>query len=340
MEQIIEARREPRASERPLDLRAARGFEDSPSLADHIAALVDKRLRRLAESAKFADSEDPVETLHDLRVASRRIRAFIDVFDPLLDPHISKRAGKQIRRITRAAGELRDWDVQRERLEKRLQVADTDSERAALEHVLEHVDEERRQTERRVKKKLGRVDLETVHRTVLAALGEAIAHMAAPGPGTLEFAWVTLASRVEEVSFDHAGDADTRATRMHLMRVELKRLRYALELFEPIVGPKYDELYSRVVELQDLLGAHHDLVVLGEFVAEQRGTLEKNRRETLKQGLVRLESQLRTERGELERRFAVSGFDGAAFLDALRVALTHRNAEKPPDPEPLALPEP
>jgi CHAD domain-containing protein len=296
----------------------------APALSDHVAMLVDKRLKRLLESADFTSAEDPVEAVHDLRVASRRIRAFLEVFVPLLDEDISRSARKPVRRVTRSAGALRDWDVQKALLEKRLAAAELDSERAALEHVLEHVERERARAEKATTKKLKKLDGDGVRHAVCAALGEAVAGLPTAGVDTAQFAWTTLTSLAAAARYDAAGDRGTRAERMHATRVDLKRLRYALELFEPVLRPSYRELYTSVVELQDLLGSHHDLVVLGERIRGHRADLEKHGRETLRAGLASVENRIAAERDGLEQRFAVDGFDEARFLARVRDALSAR----------------
>lgn len=310
---------------------------DAPSLSDHVATLVDKRLKRLLDSADFSAAEDPVEAVHDLRVASRRIRAFLEVFEPLLDDEIQKSAKKPVRRLTRAAGKLRDWDVQKALLEKRLASAHTDAERAALEHVLERVDLERARAEKTAAKKLKKLDEDSIRRAVCAALGEAVVGLPPAGPQTAEFAWATLAALAETARYDSTGDASSRAARMHTTRVDLKRLRYALELFEPVLRSRYHELYESIVQLQDLLGSHHDLVVLGDLLLSHRAALQKHQRETLTAGLSAVEARVAAEREALERRFSTEGFDEASFLNGVRDALTARkNGVAPPAPSPEA----
>jgi CHAD domain-containing protein len=265
--------------------------------------------------------------VHDLRVASRRIRAFLEVFEPLLDEDISKSAKKPVRRVTRTAGALRDWDVQQALLEKQLATAKLDSERAALEHVLEHVERERARAEKITTKKLKKLDSDGVRHAVCAALGEAVAGLPPAGADTAQFAWATLAALAASARYDATGDLGTRAERMHATRVDLKRLRYALELFEPVLRSSYRDLYASIVALQDLLGSHHDLVVLGELIGEHRAGLEKHGRETLQAGLSSVEHRLAAEREALEQRFADDGFDEARFLAQVRAALTARSFE-------------
>ncbi|MCS7045318.1 MAG: CHAD domain-containing protein, partial [Gemmataceae bacterium] len=52
-----------------------------------------------------------VEHVHKLRVATRRARAALDLFRACLSDPVYRRVKKALRKIRRAAGAARDWDV-------------------------------------------------------------------------------------------------------------------------------------------------------------------------------------------------------------------------------------
>ncbi len=52
------------------------------------------------------------ECVHRLRVASRRLRSFLPLFAVCLSRQTCDRWRKQLRRLTRALGDVRDFDVQ------------------------------------------------------------------------------------------------------------------------------------------------------------------------------------------------------------------------------------
>ena len=60
-------------------------------------------------AAKNAD--DDVEYVHQLRVASRRAMAVLEIFDAMLPRKRSKWLTRQLKRIRKAAGDARDLDV-------------------------------------------------------------------------------------------------------------------------------------------------------------------------------------------------------------------------------------
>src|SRR5262249_50059853 len=60
--------------------------------------------------ALHRSDEDP-EHVHQLRVGTRRAGAALAIFSVCLPDKVFRTARKQLRRIRRAAGEARDWDV-------------------------------------------------------------------------------------------------------------------------------------------------------------------------------------------------------------------------------------
>ena len=57
-----------------------------------------------------------IEELHDMRVATRRMRAALRIFDGYLDPQDVRPLLKGLRRTGRALGTVRDLDVAGERV--------------------------------------------------------------------------------------------------------------------------------------------------------------------------------------------------------------------------------
>lgn len=289
-------------------------------LASHLGALVDKRLRKLQGSREFSSAGDPVEAVHDLRVSSRRLRAFVDVFESRLDTTTYADAKKALRRITRAAGELRDLDVQAGLFEDRLARSVSDVERAALEVLLDGIWEQRQDVERRTRRKLRKVDPRRLQDAMGAALDGLVGRLPATEAATTGLARELLETYVSAAEADApAPDAPEDPGAIHAFRVRIKRLRYALELFEPVLGDAYGEIYSGVEGLQTRLGKHHDLVVLTDLVHARRSELESRGRRTLASGLTKLEDALNAERAEVLQGYHAAPFDGAwcrAKIDA------------------------
>ena len=60
---------------------------------------------------------DDVERVHDMRVATRRLRAALEIFEPCFPRKRHRKALKQVKALADALGERRDRDVAIELLE-------------------------------------------------------------------------------------------------------------------------------------------------------------------------------------------------------------------------------
>ena len=110
-----------RAREVELDCEAPFGLA--------AAQVVEVRAAEVVEhSAGVLDLGD-VEPVHDMRVATRRLRAALEVFEPCFPRKRHRKALKRVKALADALGERRDLDVEIELLEGLAgEVAEDDSE--------------------------------------------------------------------------------------------------------------------------------------------------------------------------------------------------------------------
>jgi CHAD domain-containing protein len=98
-----------RAREVELDCEAPFGLA--------AASVVDVRAAEAFEhSARVLDLND-VERLHDMRVATRRLRAALEIFGPCFPRKQHRKALKRVKALADALGARRDLDVEIELLE-------------------------------------------------------------------------------------------------------------------------------------------------------------------------------------------------------------------------------
>jgi len=88
-----------------------------------------------------------IERVHRMRVATRRLRAALEVFGPALHGRRGKRALAEVKALAAALGERRDRDVQLERLE-RLAEHTTGPEQHAVELLVDELRSEQREANR------------------------------------------------------------------------------------------------------------------------------------------------------------------------------------------------
>ncbi len=81
------------------------------------AQVVGVRAGEVFEQAEDVLDLDDVERVHDMRVATRRLRAALEVFEVCFPPKRHRKALKRVKRLADALGWRRDLDVEIELLE-------------------------------------------------------------------------------------------------------------------------------------------------------------------------------------------------------------------------------
>ena len=204
--------------------------------------------------------EDP-EELHDMRVATRRLRAALKLYAHVL-PKRAERYERDLRHFARALGDVRDLDVHLERLS---------GEASKNEEIFEEsatVLEERRVEARR--RMLEVLDSNRYERFV-ASFSGTLRRGRSPalsGP-ILKVAPDLVRRRYKKVRKDlEALGKDSPPEDFHDLRKKGKRLRYALEPLQGIYGKPSEKMVELLKTVQDDLGDHQDLIVAAGLMQE------------------------------------------------------------------------
>jgi CHAD domain-containing protein len=201
---------------------------------------------------------DDVEDLHDMRVATRRLRAALSIFADALPVRFA-RFRDELGWVADALGAVRDLDVQLEQHDA--WVASSTEEDAAALHPLRGMLLDQRLDAR--ERMIAHLDSARYGRLVDAfttALrrGPLRTAQASRAPA-LAVAPELITDRRRKVR--KAGREALRSpspSSLHRLRIRAKRLRYALEFLSPLYPAEATPLVKRLVELQDLLGLHQD----------------------------------------------------------------------------------
>lgn len=282
------------------------GLTPATPVAEAGCRALDARLRVVGQYLPLALSQpgkDP-EYVHQLRVGSRRAVAALDIFSLCLPEKKYQRARKQLRRIRRAAGEARDWDVFLADLETLASRDAPDKRKSrgglllgyALGQRLSAQDHLRAVGEKYV------ADFDDFRqRTVAAVRAPESVHE----PKTLvELALPMLFSLVQELNRE-AGQDLSDYSQLHRVRIVGKRLRYAMEVFSGCFQPPFRQtLYPLVEEMQDVLGRANDSHVAGNNLLALREQLRTLRPKEWQKAKVELQGILRFHQRRLpqERR--------------------------------------
>jgi CHAD domain-containing protein len=210
---------------------------------------------------------DP-DAVHDMRVATRRLRSTLRTFRPLLDRDRTEPLRAELQWLGRRLGGVRDGQVMADRLATAV---------AALrpELVIGPVTA-------RIRAVLAAETAEA-HRRLTAALDggryaamlESLDRLAADQlrhrrrPRRLRRLARRALRRADRRlrAADDARPAD-RDARLHDARKAYKRARYAAEALVPLAGKPARRLGRRISALQDVLGAHQDVAVTGQRLRE------------------------------------------------------------------------
>jgi CHAD domain-containing protein len=91
--------------------RAIPGLNEEDPYAAVAAKVVAIRASELAEHSAGVLDTDDIERLHDMRVATRRLRAALEVFEPCFPRKRYKAVLREVKDLADALGERRDRDV-------------------------------------------------------------------------------------------------------------------------------------------------------------------------------------------------------------------------------------
>lgn len=227
--------------------------------------------RMLALEAGTRSGDEP-EDLHKMRVATRRMRAAWRVFDGAYKPKLQKRYVAELRDFAASLGAVRDLDVQLEGLaayRKSLSEAGV-AAMAPLEADWRARREEARTTLMKRLDSKGYASFVADYRAFADRPGAGERTPIANQPLLVR---ESAGSRIW-LAFEHVRAHDATlpwadALGLHALRVDAKRLRYALEFFrEALPKTQVDRLIAAVTGLQDHLGELNDAVVAGSTARE------------------------------------------------------------------------
>jgi CHAD domain-containing protein len=216
---------------------------------------------------------DDIEELHDMRVATRRMRAAFEVFGDAFDRKAIKVHLKGLRATGRALGRVRDLDVFMEKAQQYLDSVPQE-QRSGLDPLLSLWEKERREDRAEMLDYLDSQDYENFKRKFLK-------FVTTPGAGALR----TSADRPDQVKLITPILVYTRLAavrvygsildsatidQLHALRIEFKKLRYTLEFFSEVLGNETKRLIADIKKLQDHLGDLNDAdvacTILREFI--------------------------------------------------------------------------
>jgi triphosphatase len=203
-----------------------------------------------------------VDAVHDMRVATRRLRAAISTFGEALPAEFG-RLGAELRWFGRVLGEVRDLDVHIDALqEAQTSASDAAEGKAAL---VEKLRSQRNGARSRLVDALDSqrfASLVNDMSLVLSQDGTAPYEQQMPvtqlAPERIRHRY----RKFRKVANDTSPESAPRE--LHEVRIRAKRLRFTLEFFEEMYSKDARRLIDEAIDVQDRLGEHQDLHVFNQ----------------------------------------------------------------------------
>ena len=236
-----------------------------------ITLAVRSTVERLVEQQALLQLAANPEAAHQARVATRRLRSDLRTFSVLFEPRPIAHLREELGWLAGLLGQVRDADILLARLGPSL---GSDEATAQQGEILERLNRQHAKA---------RMELLTaMAEPRYSALLDSLARLAAGPPlsGVArapadEFmamivgkTWRKLRSAVRKLD-KHPDDA-----RLHAVRIEAKRCRYAAEASAPAVGQAAARFAAAVADLQQALGDYNDAVISAGWLTQASGQMD------------------------------------------------------------------
>ncbi|MBC7962497.1 MAG: CHAD domain-containing protein [Steroidobacteraceae bacterium] len=234
------------------------------------------RLRRAV--LKSFDTDD----IHDLRVASRRIRAVLELYYPLVPKGSKAELRESVRKLTRMLGGLRNIDEAQIFFRSR-----ANSDASGDSRLCRTLSKLRSRELRRIGKALKNFDHRNLDRTVrqiVAGLNEDCLAERNRFSLLACFSEVSIRLYLPIHQLLAVSTAPGQRASRHALRIAIKKWRYFFEIIAQVLGSDYTHILELLKEYQSLLGRMNDIAEFGELLA--RLELPRHEREQAEELLL------------------------------------------------------
>jgi CHAD domain-containing protein len=265
--------------------REIEGLDCDGDVLLNIALILRTRMEEMCElRAKALDWSDS-EGVHDMRVASRRLRSALRDFAPYFDARKAQR--KQLKAVARSLGTVRDEDVAIPALEKLMEGAEEEAVASGIKQLIE----ERRKRQALARERLEQtITYEAINQfqEKFTARQQSTDAAREKRPADNTSAGLTFRDVGRRVILSRYRELDDLSNNLyspfdveplHEMRIAAKGLRYSIEIFSHCFGDQLMGFAKEIAELQSSLGDLHDCDVwIDQLGARLKARHEHNSR--------------------------------------------------------------
>ena len=305
-----------------------------PTVGDVAFATLRRNVTAFLEQEPGARLGEDPEAVHDMRVASRRMRAAMALFSEALPARFAS-FRRELKWVAGALGAVRDLDVQLAQVHEWTKDMNPDDVRS-LGPMMMLLERRRRQARGRL---LRTLDSRRYSR-LTSGLRDGLRHGPSRRSTAARIPVTAVAPDLLQRRYKKVRRAGARLDSwsspedFHALRIRCKRLRYALEFHSEVYPGVTQPVIRRLVAVQDVLGEHQDAqVALGHLfeLVEQRSQSFPPRAMFV---LGRITERYERRASELRERFpdAFADIRGKPWKN-LRREMRRR---RPHQPEPAA----
>ncbi len=248
----------------PVDLGSTQASPDSTT-GELAFAVLRRHLGVLLEREPGTRLGEDPEELHDMRVATRRLRAALDLFAPVL-PARADVLRSELGWLAGVLGTVRDLDVQLGRMDEMdVWVADGDQRDgpSPLDELRQVLLEEwsTQRTDMLAALESPRWERLAAGLVSMARQGPSRRQPSARQPAALAVPELVAARHLAVTKAARRAKRTGIPADFHRLRIRGKRLRYSLEFTSAVYGARTDRFVKRLAVLQDMLGSMQDAEV-------------------------------------------------------------------------------
>ena len=239
------------------------------------------------------------ESVHDARVASRRLRVAMDAGAPLYPKRWYRKLHGEAKALTRTLGRVRDYEVLLQQLSSE-NGQSGGSNHLGRSHLRKRFRREWRREQTVMRKRLKHYQSRKFRKRIRRRFSEG--EMSRHAVAVQGYAGSFVAQRIAGfLAFDARLAGNDSPELFHEARIAAKQVRYALELFGPGPEEERSACLGDLRQLQELLGNLHDLDVR----------------------IARLDAEVRTRSGKPRQAELVASLESVRASDRLTRIETH-----------------
>lgn len=308
------------------------GVDASTPLNQAAPAILRSKAEPLFELEASAAGGADMDAVHDMRVASRRLREAMRLLEPLYPQAAYREWFKRVRRVTGALGPVRDSDVFIDAFSRFNRELEPGGTRAVAFLVGYRMGQRERELVL-LNRVMAKLDLRETRRS-LDKIARAPRRGDEAGRPLAAFAHASVAERIATVySMLPAALDEANIETQHALRIAFKRLRYAVEVFAPCYADRFDQVHGTLTAFQDSLGDLHDLHIFLDMLREPGRVASALRAGVSADDLAQVEGLLERKAHGAFKRFSTLAEQHPAgeLMPALLLPLS-RPAEHPAAP--------